>query len=680
MAEYATLNIKVDSKGVVTGTQSLKKLEKQGKKSEKATNGLTKSFGAMGAAASLAAVATAGLFATAVIRNISDFTQAVADLAAITGAAGADLEFFAEGAKEIGRTTSLSATQAVEAYKLIASAKPDLLENAAALDAVTKSAVVLAEASGVQLPEAAKALGSALNQFGLDASKADDVINTLAASSKLGAAEVPAVTEALRNVGSAANSLGIDLVETVAGIQALAKAGRQGSDAGTGLRQVLLKLEKTGRADLMPSINGLQGALLNLKKEARSNTELMTLFGEEGFAAATALLAQSDVVVDLGKNLRGTNTAYEQSHIRMDTLKGDTDKLKAAFEGLTLETGGSLTPALRALTQAMTDLITGTVTLSQTLGVTWAKIFHGTILDSVQDVDDAIAITQGSMDSILDELEKSRVFRLNPFASTDELREDYLDLKTKMDALVKLRKDLSAPAELLPVVDSSRKTLNEETPEAEKKATRSLELQRRHLSETKKVQSDLDDSLDKTAGKFDALTSAVDGWGASFADAMMSSSGSFTDFAENMINQLQRIALQQASQPIFDAFGGFLQTGISSLLGSFGTGGVSAGQSANFATSMAGSSFAGGGSTGSGSRSGGVDGQGGFPAILHPNETVIDHSRGQSSGGNINVSVNVDSSGSSAKGDNKGLDLGKAIGIAIRAVLIEEKRNGGLLA
>ena len=31
MAEYATLNIKVDSKGVVTGTQSLKKLEKQGK-------------------------------------------------------------------------------------------------------------------------------------------------------------------------------------------------------------------------------------------------------------------------------------------------------------------------------------------------------------------------------------------------------------------------------------------------------------------------------------------------------------------------------------------------------------------------------------------------------------------------------------------------------------------------
>lgn len=36
-------------------------------------------------------------------------------------------------------------------------------------------------------------------------------------------------------------------------------------------------------------------------------------------------------------------------------------------------------------------------------------------------------------------------------------------------------------------------------------------------------------------------------------------------------------------------------------------------------------SFNGGGFTGNGVRSGGIDGRGGFPAILHPNETVIDH-------------------------------------------------------
>lgn len=43
-------------------------------------------------------------------------------------------------------------------------------------------------------------------------------------------------------------------------------------------------------------------------------------------------------------------------------------------------------------------------------------------------------------------------------------------------------------------------------------------------------------------------------------------------------------------------------------------------------------SFAGGGYTGNGSRSGGLDGKGGFLSMLHPRETVVDHTRGQSNG------------------------------------------------
>ena len=55
----------------------------------------------------------------------------------------------------------------------------------------------------------------------------------------------------------------------------------------------------------------------------------------------------------------------------------------------------------------------------------------------------------------------------------------------------------------------------------------------------------------------------------------------------------------------------------------------------------------GGGFTGMGVRAGGIDGRGGFPAILHPNETVIDHTKGQAVGGatvNFNIST-VDAAG-----------------------------------
>ena len=54
--------------------------------------------------------------------------------------------------------------------------------------------------------------------------------------------------------------------------------------------------------------------------------------------------------------------------------------------------------------------------------------------------------------------------------------------------------------------------------------------------------------------------------------------------------------------------------------------------------------FDGGGYTGAGSRSGGLDGKGGFMAVLHPNETVTDHTKGGATGGvTIVQNINIDS-------------------------------------
>lgn len=57
-------------------------------------------------------------------------------------------------------------------------------------------------------------------------------------------------------------------------------------------------------------------------------------------------------------------------------------------------------------------------------------------------------------------------------------------------------------------------------------------------------------------------------------------------------------------------------------------------------------SFQGGGFTGYGSRSGGIDGKGGYPAILHPNESVIDHTKNSGQNEvtvvqNINITTGV---------------------------------------
>lgn len=60
-------------------------------------------------------------------------------------------------------------------------------------------------------------------------------------------------------------------------------------------------------------------------------------------------------------------------------------------------------------------------------------------------------------------------------------------------------------------------------------------------------------------------------------------------------------------------------------------------------------SFDGGGYTGAGSRSGGMDGKGGFLAMLHPNETVVDHTRGQGmGGGGVVINYSIDARGADA--------------------------------
>jgi len=55
-------------------------------------------------------------------------------------------------------------------------------------------------------------------------------------------------------------------------------------------------------------------------------------------------------------------------------------------------------------------------------------------------------------------------------------------------------------------------------------------------------------------------------------------------------------------------------------------------------------SFEGGGDTGAGARIGGIDGKGGFPAILHPNERVLDMTRG-GGGVTVNQSFDIDARG-----------------------------------
>lgn len=112
---------------------------------------------------------------------------------------------------------------------------------------------------------------------------------------------------------------------------------------------------------------------------------------------------------------------------------------------------------------------------------------------------------------------------------------------------------------------------------------------------------------------------AIEGIANAFSNAILegenlrdSLASIFKQIAANILNA----GIQQALTQAFSGAGGGGWLG-GLLSAAFG------------GTKAATPTFDGGGFTGYGSRSGGIDGKGGFPAILHPNETVLDHTRGQ---------------------------------------------------
>lgn len=336
------------------GEKTEKRLKKQNKKSES-------SFKQLAVQAAKMITVYVGIresigFWTDSIKIAKDFGASISDLSAITGATGETLEYLKDQSLEFGRVTTLTASQAATAFKLMASAKPDLLENAEALARVTKEAITLAEASGTDLPAATITLGSALNQFGEGAEEAGRFINVLAAGAKFGASEIATTAEALKDSGTIAAAAGISFEELNANIQALASVSIKGARAGVGLRNVILKLQNQSDKGLNPAIVGLNKAMENLGKKQLGVTELTKLFGLESVVVAQTLIEQAGSLQDLTVKLTDTNTAYEQARVKVDNLDGDLKKLNSTFEALQIRIGSANDEDFRVLIQTLTQV------------------------------------------------------------------------------------------------------------------------------------------------------------------------------------------------------------------------------------------------------------------------------------------------------------------------------------
>lgn len=309
-----------------------------------------------------------------------DYEKALDRLSAITGVTGEGLEKLQAVELSLrninigGQDIVNTGTDIVNALTLVGSAAPELLDDAEALGEVTRNAIVLSKASGDALNPTIEALTTTMGQFNQSAGDSARIINELAAGSKLGSSEIPQTTAALKEFGKIAELSNITTAESIALIETEAIGRLRGAEAGTQLRNILVKLAS---ADVLPKkalaqfakfgidVNVLKDStiplvdrLKELGKTQGDVAALAKIFGVENVQGAAILTSLIPKYEELTKGIQGTNEAFIQAEIQSDNASTAIDnlgnrvqnKLQGAFQGAE--------PIVKRLANSLGDIIT----------------------------------------------------------------------------------------------------------------------------------------------------------------------------------------------------------------------------------------------------------------------------------------------------------------------------------
>lgn len=332
----------------------------------------------------IAAVAVAGGGAVAV-KKFTDFEQQFGAVKAVLGKAREkDFPMLREEALRLGATTGFSATQAAEAMENFARAGRDPMEIMSAINPLLSAAA----AEGMDLGTAADIMASNMAAFGLKASEATRVADTLAFVSAKTNTNMVGLNEGLKFAAPVARTLGIELEETAASLGLLADVGLKGTLAGTGLKNALLKISKAAKdgsvkvgkykakivettdaqgkvvgINLPETMKNIVAQIARIKKPTDKAQAAMKLLGLRGLGAATAFEAMTEKKAEtLFKNLRkeakGTASAMEK--MRLDNIYGDFITLTSAVEGFAIQLGDVLSPVVRSVAQGASKFFSDT--------------------------------------------------------------------------------------------------------------------------------------------------------------------------------------------------------------------------------------------------------------------------------------------------------------------------------
>jgi TP901 family phage tail tape measure protein len=339
---------------------------------------------------------TGGLVAAGLglaVKASMEFQAQMAQVKSLSGATAAQMRQLTDAAKTQGSQFGFSAKQVAEAETELVKAGISVTDM---LDGGLKGALVLAADGQMNVADATQIAASAMTIFQLKGKDIPHIADLLAAGADKALGSVGDLGQALTSGGTVAAQFGWSIEQTVGTLAEFAQNAQIGERGGTLLRQMLLQLVQpsTQAAAIMKqygfSINDANGNMVDsatlagrLKASfgdlspAVRNHALAVIFGAHAIQGANILMKDgADVNANWVKSVNDSGFAAKQAAGKMDSLAGDVQKMKAAFQNALIDTGDQATGALRSMAKGATELLNaynalspGTKTLIVDLGL-----------------------------------------------------------------------------------------------------------------------------------------------------------------------------------------------------------------------------------------------------------------------------------------------------------------------
>jgi TP901 family phage tail tape measure protein len=333
------------------------------------------------------AAAPATLALGAAMRTAVGFESQMGRVSAVTLASAEDLATMQARARELGATTTFTATESAEAMEQMARAGANTSQILGGISGVMDAAA----AEGMGLAQATEIVGITAATTGNTWNESAHIADVLALASARTQSSIASLGEAFSYGGLQAHTAGMTLEETAAILGILHNAGLQGSTAGTSLQNALLALADptdeankllqrwnitmsttaTGGVDLMGIVEQLQSHISQLptamERTAAAN-EIMGIRGGRAFAAlamqGTAAVTELRTALNDSSNFEGTGVgaAATMAQRQLANLGGAWRLFTSAVEGAVLSVFMPMLQPLAAIIAQVSEFIGKVVT------------------------------------------------------------------------------------------------------------------------------------------------------------------------------------------------------------------------------------------------------------------------------------------------------------------------------